>query len=242
MDWWIDGLLNVGVMESWVVDGGCLFLGRSRAMAIFVGAVVGFGLVSGHLPAAAERAVKLNDGDQLAHLRLHLRTLGRVELLLRLEDLVITGLAVQVALRGHLDGGSQGRNGLSVVDQCFGKFLAGDQDVGHFVEGVNHGLFVGGFRLVKSSFRGAVLSAKLSALEQRAGEGGADVPRGGGAGTERRKFGADLAEEGGEPDSREEIREVGADEGIGGDERLFGAHDIGPALQERGRQTGRARR
>ena len=83
------------------------------------------------------------------------------------------------------------------------------------------------------------MGPKLAALEQRAGQGRADVPRVGRAGGKRGQLGADFAQEGRQPDLRKEIREARADVGVGGNERLLRLKDIRPALQQRAGQTGR---
>jgi len=53
------------------------------------------------LPAAAERLVKLDDGEQFADLRLDLLLLGREKLLLGLQHFKVAGLSVHIALSGQ---------------------------------------------------------------------------------------------------------------------------------------------
>src|SRR5450432_3720334 len=70
--------------------------------------ISGFDLWRRSLPAAAQRQVELNDGEQLTDLRLDLLLLGRIELLLGLQNFIVAGFAIQVTLGGQFDGFSQG--------------------------------------------------------------------------------------------------------------------------------------
>ena len=57
----------------------------------------------GHVPAAAERLVELDDRRELVAPSLRERHLGGIEEQLRLDDLEVRGLARRVALRGKPD-------------------------------------------------------------------------------------------------------------------------------------------
>src|SRR4030095_8575359 len=86
--------------------------------------------------------------------------------------------------------------------------------------------------------RSAILRAKLSTLEERAGQGGASIPHVGRTGGESGKLRADLADECGQSNLGEEIRQARADVGVGRNQELLTRQHVGSATQQLTGQPG----
>src|SRR6185295_5298987 len=97
------------------------------------------------------------------------------------------------------------------METSFPKFLPGNQCIRHFLKGRQDVLIVGGSGLVELRLRGAILRAKLTALEKRASQCSANIPHVCRAGGEGGKLRTDLANESGQSNLGKEIRQTRAD-------------------------------
>src|SRR5262249_8433807 len=123
-------------------------------------------------------------------------------------------------------------NGAGLLDAGFGIFFASDERVGHFLKSIENRVSVPESQLFAECFSASIFADELTAVEERAGEIGCDVPGVGGAGSECRKFGADLAQKRREAELREEIGDGNADLGVGGAQSLFGLANVGATFEE----------
>lgn len=93
-------------------------------------------------PPSAQRAIKLDEGEELVELGFDECVLGGEELLLFLKDFEVTGAAREVAVGGNFHCGMVGLDGAGLLDPRLGVFFASDKRVGEFSECVEDSALV----------------------------------------------------------------------------------------------------
>jgi hypothetical protein len=120
-----------------------------------------------------------------------------------------------------------------------GQFFTRNQSIGNFLERIQHGGLILQRGLLARGAGLRVLRAKLAAVKERSGQTGGNFPSNiGTAGSESGKFRAGSAEQSREIELREKIRFCHAYLRVGRTQLLLGFADVGPPLQQGGRQTG----
>ena len=195
------------------------------------------------IPPAAERLVDVDVVVQEVEARPGERDLRREEQLHRVEHFeVVREAAVVAHLReaNHLAISVDGRFELG---HGGGDLRPGVENRGRLRECSRHDLLVEGFRLLPLRVSRGVLALDPAPLKQRAEKAGGDRPGLSGRIEEIVDLGGDGAEEAGQAETGEEVRERDPDEGIRGDEILFGLTDVGaPQEQLRGKAGRHVRR
>ena len=128
------------------------------------------------LPAAAERFVERNDGEELVSMRAREIELRRKKLLLRFENLVVARFPGNISLRRKFHRLFESVNLASLVPENFRQLLARDQRIRHFAERIENGLLVAKLRLLSHRLRLPVLSDEAAPFKQRPRSLGCNAP------------------------------------------------------------------
>src|SRR5262245_35500282 len=107
---------------------------------------------------------------------LHERILSREELLLRLEQLKVAGLACNITLSGNLNRHFVGTDRTVLLDACLSKLLARDERIGNLLQGIQNPCFIMEPCLVPFGLSLMVLTAQLAAAKNRARNIRSDAP------------------------------------------------------------------
>src|SRR5215470_3149360 len=194
--------------------GGTLFGGRSRGWRL---------LRVCQIPSSPERPVELDVGEETVQVDLRLGVLGGIETLQRVQDLVVAGETIEIAIVGDLDGLLERLHASRLLDLGSGQLLEGGQARGNFLEGLNHRLLVLPLRFLGQGLARLVVLVDLAALEERSRELAACLPHRGGAPRQGGELGTGLSEKAGEAQLWEEQRLGHADLGVGGHQLLLDA-------------------
>src|SRR5499433_3219015 len=189
------------------------------------------------IPSSPEGPVELDVGEETVQADLRLGVLGGIETLQRLQDLVVAGETIEIAIVGDLDGLLERLHAARLLHLGSGKLLEGDQAGGNLLEGLDYRLLVLPLRFLVQGLARLVVLVDLAALEERSRELAACLPHRGGAPRQGGELGTGLSEKAGKAQLWEEQRLRHADLGVGGHQLLLDAEQIRAPLQQRGGQA-----
>src|SRR5262249_24490075 len=173
--------------ELGLLSPSALLLGDGARGTLFSGRGRGWRLLRGfQIPPSPEGPVELDVGEETVQVDLHLGVLGGIETLQRLQDLVVAGATIEIAIVGDLDGLLERLHAAGLLHLGSGKLLEGDQAGGNLLEGLDHRLLVLPLRFLSQGLARLVVLVNLAALEERPRELAACLPHRGGAPREGR--------------------------------------------------------
>src|SRR5215472_7359772 len=174
--------------------GGTFFRGRGRGWRL---------LRVCQIPPSPEGPVELDVGEEPVQADLRLGVLGWIETLQRVQDLVVAGETIEIAIVGDLHGLLERLHASRLLDLGSGKLLEGNQAGGNLLEGLDHPLLVLPLRFLSQGLARLVVLVNLAALEERSRELAACLPHGGAACRQGGELGTGLSEKTGEAQLRE---------------------------------------
>lgn len=194
------------------------------------------------LPAAAEGFVELHEALIFGAARLRQSDFCFKERALTVQHFQISGRAASVTHDGEANRLRQVCDGLLLANAHFMEFLISDQPVGHIAECELNRLFVSGQRLLVLSFGHVQIPAQGTAGENGLAYRDAVRPDAGlRAHQAREKIAASecAAACAGQRNLWEELRFGHANFGILRNQDLLSLTNVGPALEQRGREAWR---
>src|SRR5215813_14412561 len=205
--------------------GGTFFSGRGRGWRL---------LRVRQIPPSPEGPVELDVGEETVQADLRLAVLGGIETLQRVQDLVVAGETIEIAIVGDLDGLFERLDAARLLHLGSGELLESDETAGDLLEGLDHRLLVLPLRFLSQGLARLVVLIDLAALEERSRELATCLPHRGGAPRQGGELGTGLSEKAGEAQLWEEQRLGHADLGVGGHQLLLDTEQIRAPLQQRG--------
>src|SRR5258708_2210734 len=190
-------------------------------------------------PPAAERLVEIDHREELIPLRLSQSTLGRKQLLLRLEHLEVVRPTGAITLSGYGRGLSQRHDFTLYSHTLIHERLARDQRIGCLAESDYYRLLVLRDGLVPVRLLGVIGGFQPAALKDRARDRAADAPDIEFALEHVLDLRALAAEQRAKSDPGIEVGHRDAKLGVGADHALLSLQDVRSALEQVGCQADR---